>query len=155
LRGPTSKEYSAGTLTANASGLWTGSVAFTSVAVGSDTKYTVFVKVGKHLQKRVCGFAPSEASGGLYNCSDSAIPLSAGVNNLDFSGIMLLAGDLPSSSGVQNGVVDSYDISYILNNLGSTDATKMAIGDLNFDGVIDTQDRSLIIQSLNVKYDDE
>ncbi len=155
LKGSSNKDYVTGTLTADSTGKWKGSVAFSGVAVGTDTKYTIYVKVGKHLQKRICGFSPSETSGGLYNCSDSLIPLASGENNLDFSGIMLLSGDLPSSTGVQNGVVDSYDISYILNNLGATDTTKLAIGDLNFDGVIDTQDRSLIIQSLNVKYDDE
>lgn len=155
LQGPTSTGYQSGTLTVNNQGVWEGNVSFTNIVVGSSTKYTVFVKVGKHLQKRVCAFAPSEASGGTYNCSESNMPITAGTNNLDFSGILMLVGDLPSSTGEQNGVVDSYDISYVLNHLGSTVESELAIGDLNFDGVIDTQDRSLIIQSLNVKYDDQ
>jgi len=155
LKGSTNTDYKTGKLTADNDGTWTGSVAFSNIPTGPGTKYTIFVKAGKHIQKRICSFAPSGSKGGTYNCSDSAIPLSKGVNNLDFSGILLLVGDLPSSSGVQNGVIDSYDISYVLNHLGSQEEDQLAIGDLNFDGVIDTQDRSLIIQSLNIKYDDE
>ncbi len=155
LQGPTSTGYQSGTLTVNNQGVWEGNVSFTNIVVGSSTKYTVFVKVGKHLQKRVCASDPSETSGGTYNCSESNMPITSGTNNLDFSGILMLVGDLPSSTGEQNGVVDSYDISFVLNHLGSTVESELAIGDLNFDGVIDTQDRSLIIQSLNVKYDDQ
>ena len=157
LQGPTKKGYELGTLTVDDDGIWNGSVTFSDLTLSDklESRYTIFVKVGKHLQKRICSFAPSESSGGTYNCSESDLPLVAGTNNLDFSGILNLVGDLPSASGEQNGVVDSYDISYVLNNLGNTDEDKLKIGDLNFDGVIDTQDKSLIIQSLNVKYDDE
>ena len=155
LQGPTNTDYQSGLLTVDQNLIWSGSTTFSNIVVGPSTKYTVFVKVGKHLQKRVCAFAPSETSGGTYNCSESNMPITAGTNNLDFSGILMLVGDLPSSTGEQNGVVDSYDISYVLNHLGSTVESELGIGDLNFDGVIDTQDRSLIIQSLNVKYDDQ
>ena len=117
--------------------------------------YSVYVKVGKHLQKRVCVNSPTESPVGTYSCSDNGIVLTSGTNNLDFTNILQLVGDLPQPPAEQNGVVDSYDISYVLNHFGSTQTDQLNIGDLNFDGVIDTQDRSLIIQSLNVKYDDE
>jgi hypothetical protein len=62
----------------------------------------------------------------------------------------MMVGDLPD----QNGVVDSYDTSYIKLNLGSTDARALQIADLNLDGIVDTQDYSLVIASLSIKYDD-
>lgn len=153
LRGPSDTDYASGTLTVDSSGLWKGSVSFNGINTGEG--YTVFVKAGKHFQKRVCDPVPTETSGGLYNCSSGATTISSGVNNSDFSGILMLVGDLPSASGVQSGTADAYDKTFVVNNFGSTASDKLQIGDLNFDGVIDTQDRSLITQSLNVKYDDE
>jgi hypothetical protein len=76
------------------------------------------------------------------------------VNNLDFSRIYLLAGDMPVSGG-QDGVVDSLDTSYIRNNLGKTDSGVLAIADLNLDGKVDTQDWSLVIAALSVRADEE
>ncbi len=156
LKGPTStSDYVTGTLTADSTGKWAGTVNFSGLELGSNVMYSVYVKVGKHLQKRVCVNSPTESPVGTYSCSDNGIVLTSGTNNLDFTNILQLVGDLPQPPAEQNGVVDSYDISYVLNHFGSTQTDQLNIGDLNFDGVIDTQDRSLIIQSLNVKYDDE
>lgn len=157
LKGSSDEDYVTGTLTAGSSGKWTGSTEFKGIPVGADTNYAVYVKVGKHFQKKVCVLNPTESSGGQYSCKDGVglIPLTAGTNPLDFSGISQLVGDLPTESGEQNGRVDSYDKGFLLNNQRSTDPAKLQIGDLNFDGIIDTADWSLILQSLNVKYDDE
>jgi hypothetical protein len=73
---------------------------------------------------------------------------------LDFSKIYLLGGDLPVN-GLQDGVVDSLDTSYIRNNLGKTDADVISIADINLDGRIDTQDWSAVIYALSVKTDEE
>ena len=70
---------------------------------------------------------------------------------MDFSNIYELVGDLPD----QDGVVDSYDISFIRLNLGKNEDAVQAIGDINLDGRVDTQDYSLVIASLSVKKDEE
>ena len=71
-------------------------------------------------------------------------------NNLDFSGIILLAGDLP----IQDGSVTAYDTSLVRNNLGKTDADAVSKADVNRDGKVDTQDYSLIIAALSVRNDE-
>ncbi len=114
-------------------------------------KYTLYIKGPRHLKKRVCHNTPKETSIGTYRCSLGNVNLTGGPNTLDFTAITLLTGDLPA----QDGVVDSYDISFVRQSLGSTDSGKVTIGDINRDGIVDTQDMSLIIQSLNIKYDEE
>lgn len=152
LKGPTNTEYSSGILTAKADKTWSGDVTFENVKSG--TGYTIYVKAGKHIQKKVCVVAPNESVAGTYNCKLGSITLQQGKQSFDFSRILLLAGDLPIGDQ-QDGQVNAQDIAFILNHKGSTEPDDLEIGDLNFDGIIDTQDMSLIVQSLNVKYDDE
>ena len=133
--------------------IWQGSVNLPpSVSPGNN--YYLLVKGPKHIQKRICTNSPSETSPGSYRCFSGQIQLQSGVNNLDFSRIYLLAGDIPVSGG-QDGVVNSLDTSYIRNNLGKTDSGVLAIADLNLDGKLDTQDWSLVIAALSVRADEE
>ena len=133
--------------------IWQGSVNLPS-SVTPGNNYYLLVKGPKHIQKRICTNSPSETSPGSYRCFSGQIQLQSGVNNLDFSRIYLLAGDIPVSGG-QDGVVDSLDTSYIRNNLGKTDSGVLAIADLNLDGKVDTQDWSLVIAALSVRADEE
>lgn len=137
-----------GTFTADVGGVWSGTVAFNDVPAGSG--YRVYVKPGKHLQKKLCDAAPTETAAGTYRCADGKISIIDGQNTFDFSKVYAMTGDLPD----QNGVVDSYDTSYIKLNLGSTTANVLQIADLNLDGIVDTQDYALVIASLSIKYDD-
>lgn len=138
--------------TADANGVWSGSVPITTLP---GPGYKILVKGPKHLQKKVCVATPTETTGGTYRCAQGTITLAAGQNNLDFSGVIQLVGDLPEQGTAgQNGVIDAYDISYILNNLRSTDARALAIGDLNLDGIIDAQDYAGLLASLSIKYDE-
>ncbi len=138
---------SGGTFTADSGGIWSGSVPMQLVP-GSD--YKIFVKGPMHLQKRICDQTPSETAPGTYHCDNGAIILKAGDDNLDFSGVYQLVGDLPQ----QDGVVNAYDISLVTNNFGKTDKDTLKLADLNLDGVIDTQDYSLIIAALSVRSDE-
>ena len=148
---------STGTFTANSSGKWTGQVAFNDVAIGGS--YRVLVKGPKHIQKKVCDTSPTETFPGTYHCGNGNITVSSsGVNTLDFSGIKLLVGDLPA----QDGIIDAYDISLVRNNFCTTgnpnvckDPKLLSEADLNLDGIIDSQDYSLLIASLSVKYDEK
>ncbi len=136
-----------GTFTADSTGVWSGNVSFSGLDLSK--KYSVFVKGQKHLQKRVCVASPTESSGGNYRCSTDGITLASGTNSLNFSNIILLAGDVD-----QDGVVDSVDIAYIRQNLGKTASGALAQVDLNNDGVVNTQDYSLAIAALSAKTDD-
>ncbi len=149
---------------ADDSGIWSGSGSFNVFSDGNyitnatdtDTtksspsllaQYTVYIKGPYHIQKKICDTIPTETAGGTYRCSKGNITLISADNDLDFSGIILLAGDLP----VQDGSVTAYDTSLIYNNLGKTDND---ICDVNRDGRCDTQDFSLVIASLSVKNDE-
>ncbi|MBI2641198.1 hypothetical protein HYW87_01215, partial [Candidatus Roizmanbacteria bacterium] len=112
--------------------------------------YKIFIKGPKHLQKRVCENAPEETFPGSYHCEEGAISLVRGVNELDFSGIYMLVGDLPD----QDGVVNSYDISLVRNNIGSVEPSVLELADLNLDGIVDSQDYSLVIAALSIRSDE-
>ena len=101
LGGTQSTEYKTATFTVDDNGVWSGSVSF-NTAPGSG--YIVYIKGPKHIQKKVCVNNPSESYPGSYRCAVGEITLNAGVNDLDFSRIFMLAGDLPQ----QDGVVNSY-----------------------------------------------
>ena len=140
------------TFTADANGIWSGTVNLTDVSAGSG--YSLYIKGPKHLSKRICDPNPSETSPATYRCANGALTLQGGANTFDFSNVYLLSGDLPEQDSAQNGIVDAYDLSFVRLNLGSRDMKVLSIADLNLDGIIDSQDYSLVIASLNVKYDE-
>lgn len=133
-------------------GVWNGSVSFDA---HSGSGYVVYIKGEKHLQKKICDQTPQESrlGPGTYSCSDGQIDLYSEENNLDFTGIINLYGDLPVG-GEQDGVINSLDSSYIRNNLGKSDPEVLAICDGNLDGKCDTQDWSMLIMSLSIKGDE-
>ena len=136
--------------TANESGIWTSNAPMLFSQIPPGTGYYILVKGGKHLQKKICDNNPSESYPGTYHCDRGKITLSDGDNTLDFSKIVLLAGDLPQ----QDGIVNSYDTSLVRNNLGKTDTHAISLADINLDGVVDTQDYSLIIAALSIRTDE-
>jgi hypothetical protein len=139
--------------TVNDAGEWSGKADFENISSGGG--YKIYIKGPKHIQKKICDAAPKEDKGGTYHCGEGSITIAAGTNTFDLSKIINLAGDLPEAGGKQNGIVDAYDTTFVRTNLGSTDAAKVAIGDLNYDGIIDTQDYSMILQALSIKFDEE
>lgn len=138
-----------GEFTANNQGVWIGSVGFNLPSNCSTGGYTLYIKGPQHIQKKICDTNPNEDKPGTYRCSEGKIKLSAGQNNLDFTGIILLVGDLD-----QNGVTDSVDFGLVRNNLGKTDIDTLKKADLNQDGRVDTQDFSLILYALSVRPDE-
>lgn len=138
-----------GEFTADANGIWTGKTFFNMKIASDSAKYKILVKGPMHMQKRVCDPAPTEEKPGLYHCKVPNINLRAGVNTFDFSKIILLGGDLP----VQDGVVNSYDLSLVRQRLGAV-AVGPQIYDINMDGVINVQDYSLIIFALSTRFDE-
>jgi len=132
--------------------LWSGSVNFSNLKVGS--KYKLLIKGEKHLSKKICDTKPTETKEGGYNCINGNIGLQIGDNNLDLSGIYILAGDIKVNGAVQDGVINALDLGYIINNLRKKPTGNLVSADINYDGNIDTQDYALMIKSLAVKYDE-
>lgn len=138
-------------------GTWTASVRFTGIY--SSVGYALLVKGPRHLQRKVCDNAPADSSiygtrNTFYHCGTGSLSLKEGDNTVDMSKILLLAGDLPEK-GDQNGLIDAYDTSYIRQHIQSQAPADLEIGDLNYDGVIDSQDFSLVLTSIVTKYDEE
>lgn len=140
---------SAATFTAQGA-IWSGAVTFPNPRVGENTNFYMLVKGPKHVQKKICDEEPAEDSVGAYSCQNGEITLESGMT-LDFSGITLMAGDLPT----QDGIVDSYDLSLVRNNLNKTDEDILNVADVNLNGRVDAQDYSLIIQTLSIRPDDQ
>jgi len=135
---------------ADGSGLWNGVMEIKDVPISQ--KFAILIKGPKHLSRKICEASPRENVPGTYKCeSGGDIELKAGGNNLDFSQLVVLAGDIPT----QNQVVDSADIIFIRQNFGNTSPSALSRGDLNLDGIIDTQDYSLVMAALGFKYDEE
>lgn len=140
------------TFVPNSDGTYSGKANF-NARTGFEYKYYLLIKGPKHIQKKICESRPQEPQAGLYRCSNAAVVLNEGENNLDFSGVYQLTGDLPGEGG-QDGIANSYDLSLVRNNLGKTEAAKLMIADLNLDDIINSQDYSLIITALSIKVDE-
>ncbi|MFO0704105.1 MAG: hypothetical protein U0525_05285 [Patescibacteria group bacterium] len=127
-------------------GKFQGVVTFDPKDVPEGGAYKILVKGPKHLTKRFCS---TNVSGGYsYFCGANAgnITLQKGTTSYDFSGALLIAGDLPNGS--QDGVVDSSDLAFVRDNLGIKDPIYLKVGDTNLDGIIDTQDYTMIVENL-------
>jgi len=102
------------------------------------------------LKMVICENTPAAPiEGTLYTCTNPAITFQTGKNDLNFENIILRAGDIAD----QNGVIDSYDLTYIRNNLGSSKQDVLIKADLNLDGILDTQDYALAIRAMDQKLD--
>lgn len=149
----TTQLVKSGSFFADASGVWSGKVGF-DLTAPAGKKYNLYVKGPKHIQKKICDIAPTENPAGTYRCSTANVTLAVGENTLDLSKILLLSGDIYGPDKVQDGIVNSVDISYVKNNLNKNDAGILAVCDINLDGKCDTQDYSLILSALSIKSDE-
>jgi hypothetical protein len=106
-------------------GVYQGSLSLDSCFQGSG--YRLCIKGPRHLQK----------------CFDN-ITLEQTV--LDLTSFALIPGDLPIP---QDGHVDNQDFNFLWENKGNAESGKVAVGDLNLDGVLNMGDISLLLQALN------
>ncbi len=130
-------------------GYWNGSALFENISL--DSGYQLFIKGEKHLQRKICDLQPVEQTLKEYSCANRTLTFdSLGTYTVNATGIYQIAGDLP----VQDGLVNARDVALIRTNLGSTDPSVLTQADLNFDGIVDTQDYSLILEGLRIREDD-
>jgi hypothetical protein len=149
-----SKHEGTGSFTPDDKGIYTGTVPIAltiNPGEGPSKTYKILVKGPQHVQKKVCDAKPTETVGGVYQCDKGTITLNSGSNDFDFTGIYMLVGDLPE----QDGIVNSYDTSLVLNSIGKTDLETLKIADLNRDGIVNFQDFSLVIAALSVRSDEQ
>lgn len=115
--------------------------------------YKVWIKGEKHLQRKICDGKPSDQESGFYHCANENgnIVIRPGDNYLDFSNVIMFAGDIPFK-GESDGVLDAFDLAYVATHFGDTTND---IGDLNFDGVTDSQDYGISVNAIRIqKYDE-
>ncbi|MFA9289371.1 MAG: dockerin type I domain-containing protein [Weeksellaceae bacterium] len=140
-------------LNIGANGIAAGQAVFpatTGIRPGSN--YTLYIKPAKHIRKKICEDRPVEFTPGSYRClDDSKITLAAGEQTMNFTGVYLLGGDLPT----QDGVVNARDIIQVRSQLGSSTVDAVAKSDLNFDGIVDSQDYTIVLSALGFKFDEE
>ena len=134
-------------------GMFEGTATFDPKILKAGKGYKILVKAGKHLTKRFCSPEPNKGKtspDSSYTCPQvnaGIIDLKLGLNTFDFSNVYLPAGDL-AINGKQDGVVDSTDFTFIRKKIPSEDPEVLRVGDINMDGVLDTQDYVLTISNL-------
>ncbi|KKS95427.1 MAG: hypothetical protein UV73_C0018G0040 [Candidatus Gottesmanbacteria bacterium GW2011_GWA2_43_14] len=84
--------------------------------------------------------------------------LASGQNGVyDWTGIPLEPGDLPdpNTNFLQDCTVNAIDISLIVSRIGQTGATDLFVADVNFDGIVNGNDVSKVVNTLSTKPDDD
>lgn len=137
------------TFKAENAGIWSGELSAQNVPI--DNKFFILLKGPKHLMKKICDNEPVESVEGNYNCTEAKITLKSGAQDMNFSKVIILAGDIP----VQDGIIDSVDAVYIRNNFGISNSAVVTRGDLNYDGIVHAQDMVLLLKALEFKYDEK
>jgi hypothetical protein len=123
-------------------GHFSGTASFN---VPSRKDYKLLVKCEHCLQRKVCDKDAKEAEAASYSCDKGKIELKNGQNSFDLSGIVQLACDIPA--GKQDGVCNSADFALVRNLLGKTDEDSLRKADLNFDGIVNALDFSIMTAS--------
>lgn len=135
---------------ANEKGIWNGTLVYSGVQPGSCNK--IFCKGPKQMQKRVCNNVPTETFPGSYNpnCDKERIILTNGENNLDFTGIYMLVGDLPA----QDGIANSADMARVIKFFDQSTPEAIKAADLNGDGAVNAYDYSYMAGAFAHHLDD-
>ena len=132
-------------------GVWMGKI---TINEPPGSGYYMLIKGPFHLQKKICDAAPTY-NNGVYRCSKPNITLASGENVIDMTGILFSVGDVRVNGSDQDGFINSSDLAYIREKMGRSDSEALDQADINLDGIVDTQDYSLVIETLSSKYDED
>ena len=113
--------------------------------------YKLLIKCEHCMQRKVCAKDAKETEAGAYSCDKGKIEFKNGTNSLDLTSLVQLACDVPAGS--QDGVCNSADFALIRNLLGKSDDDAIRKGDLNFDGIVNAVDFSIMTASYLVHSD--
>lgn len=117
-------------------------------------RYPVFLKGEKHLKLRFCTVNLI-----LTRCSGSVTPNEGLIidpqgGTYDLTAYALEPGDLSPQDGVVNGADFNKIITLLLKPHSALTTQDLLVGDLNYDGYINTRDLFLIRQTLQTRYDE-
>ena len=109
--------------------------------------YDIGIKTHQHLTKMLRGVTLSDGAN-VLNFTQAS-------NTVPFGAIRLLAGDISGSTSTPatlgDDVVNSVDLSILINDLDRDDATGRGIrANLNQDSVVNSVDLSLMLKNLDV-----
>lgn len=149
LKGSLDQETPNVNVTSDANGIYSGTANF-DVPAGSG--YAIFIKGPKHLARKFCTNNQER-----FCARPGTLTLAAGANSFDFSKLNLEPGDLhdPNRGGKQDGVANSVDISLATARAASTDPADLEIADVDFDGQMSWHDVSLILNTIESRYEDD
>lgn len=139
--------------------IWEGTFAASGIAPGDN--YSVLVKGPKHLQRKFCVQNPTDRAeeGFPYRCLGAGTLTIGSDVTLDFASVLILAGDLPGgTANGQDGIVNAFDVSLVLNmirNGQSTVPADLTIADMDLNGVVNAKDRGYLVETLEEKYGDD
>jgi len=153
-KGNLQREFTGVDVVADNEGVLSGEVALTNITPGSG--YSIIIKGPKHLATRFCQNEQESRCLGEGN-----ITLAAGENTFDFTGIPLLAGDIPDDNNLQNGIVDMRDFGRLKGAIVATDEDLRSRCNLDFDkddegkDIISGRDITLYLDTLSQRYDED
>ena len=151
--------YSDITAVSNDQGVWKGSVNLVGleklqpvgyydangneVTSGGTPRYHIYIKGPKHLAKKY----------GYRGISSGANLLDVSQKRTDY----VLPGDVPdpNKNMKQDGVANGVDFNLIEQQIQKTDNQALAIGDLNYDGVVNGRDSKLCGDTIQTVREDE
>jgi len=139
-RGGFRKEFDGVDLVFDDQAIGWGSVELVGVTPGGG--YAVLIKGPVHLARKFCSNKQKERC----QLGEENISLVPGDNNYDWTGLNLEPGDINL-----DGRVDSTDFSRIKSSLGNQSGKE----DINFNGIVNSQDIVLLLDTLNTKYEEE
>jgi len=121
-----------------------GTGSFQLDRIDSSAVYAILIKGPIHVAQKFCEDNQTE------HCwlGGENISLSPGVNNFDWTSLSLEPGDLN-----HDGVVNSLDYVIIRESFGQ--AGEGLVGDVNFNGQVNTQDAAFFLDTLSTRYEDE
>lgn len=132
-----------------------------SMSINSDlpagTNYSVILKGEKHGFAKFCKSEGQNSYCTASTVGQIGIPDTTSTISLDFRGFPLPAGDtIDINTGLQDGVINYIDYDRIFAILSKPIQTTddLRVGDLNYDGKVNTLDILLLLRSLSAKYDE-
>jgi len=121
-----------------------GTGSFQLDRIDPSATYAVLIKGPIHVATKFC---ENRQTGHCW-LGEEDISISPGVNNFDWTSLSLEPGDLNG-----DGVVNSLDYAIIREAYGQT-GTRL-VGDVNFNGQVNTQDTAFFLDTLSTRYEDE
>jgi hypothetical protein len=121
--------------------MWEGSL---KLPLQKNVGYKFSLNINRHISTMICDATPTEEEPGSYFCENRGVSITEFPFTLDTTNILVLTGDLPE----QNGIIDSEDITKVKTFIGRSDVDANYHADLNYDGIVDTQDHGLVITAL-------